>query len=326
MPMDMKEVLQRYETDLSQVEEHLSRHLHSEISLIPIVIQHLIASGGKRIRPLMLLASADLCGYRGERRYPLSAVIEYIHTATLLHDDVIDSAETRRGKPSANNVWGNSASVLVGDFLYSRSFTLMTNDGDLAIIKLMSETTNIMAEGEVFQLMKCGDVGITEEDYFTLIEKKTAVLMAAACAVGGLMAGAQPAHVEALRSFGYKMGFAFQLTDDTLDYVAAEKEFGKAIGMDLKEGKITLPLIRTLASCSAGEKEIIRGIVEKKQAGEEDIRTVLAHIGKYDGIRYALDKAKTIVNEGKALLAPFRDCEARAALTAMADFILARSL
>jgi octaprenyl-diphosphate synthase len=152
--MDMKEVLQRYETDLKEVEEHLSRHLHSEISLIPVVIQHLIASGGKRIRPLMLLASADLCGYRGERRYPLSAVIEYIHTATLLHDDVIDSAETRRGKPSANNVWGNSASVLVGDFLYSRSFTLMTNDGDLAIIKLMSETTNIMAEGEVFQLMK----------------------------------------------------------------------------------------------------------------------------------------------------------------------------
>jgi len=324
--MDMKDVLKRYETDLKQVEEHLTRHLHSEISLIPVVIQHLIASGGKRIRPLMLLASAELCGYRGERRYPLSAVIEYIHTATLLHDDVIDSAETRRGKPSANNVWGNSASVLVGDFLYSRSFTLMTTDGDLAIIKLMSETTNIMAEGEVFQLMKCGDVGITEEDYFTLIEKKTAVLMAAACAVGALMAGAQPAQVEALRQFGYKMGFAFQLTDDTLDYVAAEKEFGKAIGMDLKEGKITLPLIRTLASCTAEEKEIIRGIVEKRQAGEEDIRTVLAHIGKHDGIRYALDRAKTIVKEGKALLAPFNDCEAKAALTAMADFILARSL
>lgn len=324
--MDMKDVLKRYETDLKQVEAHLERHLHSEIPLIPVVIQHLIASGGKRIRPLMLLASADLCGYRGERRYPLSAVIEYIHTATLLHDDVIDHAETRRGKPSANNVWGNSASVLVGDFLYSRSFTLMTNDGDLAIIKLMSETTNIMAEGEVFQLMKCGDVGITEEDYFTLIEKKTAVLMAAACAVGALMAGAEPAQVEALRSFGYKMGFAFQLTDDTLDYVAAEKEFGKAIGMDLKEGKITLPLIRTLAQCTSEEKEQIRGIVERKQASEEDIRTVSALIGSYDGIRHALGRARNIIAEGKALLAGFESGEAKSSLIAMADFIGERTL
>jgi len=324
--MDLKNVLKRYEADLRQVEEHLERHLHSEISLIPVVIQHLIASGGKRIRPLILLASADLFGYRGERRYPLSAVIEYIHTATLLHDDVIDHADTRRGKPSANNVWGNSASVLVGDFLYSRSFTLMTTDGDLAIIKLMSETTNIMAEGEVFQLMKCGDVGITEEDYFTLIEKKTAVLMAAACAVGALVAGAQPAQVDALRLFGYKMGFAFQLTDDTLDYVAAEKEFGKAIGMDLKEGKITLPLIRTLAQCTSQERDQIRAIVERKQAAGEDIHRVSALIRKYDGIRYSLDRAKTIVEDGKACLQPFEDGEAKAALMAVADYILARNL
>jgi octaprenyl-diphosphate synthase len=202
----------------------------------------------------------------------------------------------------------------------------MTNDGDLAIIKLMSETTNIMAEGEVFQLLKCGDVGITEVDYFTLIEKKTAVLMAAACAVGGLMAGAQPEQVEALRQFGYKMGFAFQLTDDTLDYVAAEKEFGKAIGMDLKEGKITLPLIRTLAQCTPEEKEQIRGIVERKQATEEDIRTVSALIGSYDGIRYALDRARNIIAEGKALLADFENGEAKSSLIAMADFIGERTL
>jgi octaprenyl-diphosphate synthase len=190
----------------------------------------------------------------------------------------------------------------------------------------MSETTNIMAEGEVFQLMKCGDVGITEEDYFTLIEKKTAVLMAAACAVGALMAGAEPAQVEALRQFGYKMGFAFQLTDDTLDYVAAEKEFGKAIGMDLKEGKITLPLIRTLAQCTPEEKEQIRGIVERKQATEEDTRTVSALIGRYDGIRYALDRARNIIAGGKALLANFENGEAKSSLIAMADFIGERTL
>lgn len=324
--MNMTDVLRRYEPDLRQVEEHLGRYLHSEIPFIPQVINHLISSGGKRFRPLMLLASADLCGYRGERRYPLSAVIEFIHTATLLHDDVVDGAETRRGRPSANNVWGNASVVLVGDFLYSRSFTLMTRDGDLAIIQLISETTNTMAEGEVFQLLKCGDVGITEEDYFTLIEKKTAVLIAAACAVGALMAGASPDRVEALRAFGHAMGLAFQLTDDTLDYVAAEKEFGKAIGMDIREGKITLPLIRTLARCTAGEKETIRGIVERKQATDEDIAAVFGLIGKYDGIPYALDRARTIIADGKARLAPFRDGEAKAALLAMADFIAERTL
>ncbi|HNU84950.1 MAG: polyprenyl synthetase family protein [Pseudomonadota bacterium] len=324
--MNMTDVLRRYEPDLRQVEEHLGRYLHSEIPFIPQVINHLISSGGKRFRPLMLLASADLCGYRGERRYPLSAVIEFIHTATLLHDDVVDGAETRRGRPSANNVWGNASVVLVGDFLYSRSFTLMTRDGDLAIIQLISETTNTMAEGEVFQLLKCGDAGITEEDYFTLIEKKTAVLIAAACAVGALMAGASPDRVEALRAFGHAMGLAFQLTDDTLDYVAAEKEFGKAIGMDIREGKITLPLIRTLARCTAGEKETIRGIVERKQATDEDIAAVFGLIGKYDGIPYALDRARTIIADGKARLAPFRDGEAKAALLAMADFIAERTL
>ena len=324
--MNMNDVLRRYESDLRQVEEHLGKYLHSEVPFIPQVINHLITSGGKRFRPLMLLASADLCGYRGERRYPLSAVIEFIHTATLLHDDVVDGAETRRGRPSANNVWGNAAVVLVGDFLYSRSFTLMTRDGDLAIIKLISETTNTMAEAEVFQLLKCGDVGITEADYFTLIEKKTAVLIAAACAVGALMAGAAPERVEALRGFGHAMGLAFQLTDDTLDYVAAEKEFGKAIGMDIKEGKITLPLIRTLARCTAGERETIRGIVERKQATEEDVKNVFDLIGRYDGIPYALDRARGIIAEGKARLAPFEDGEAKASLMAMADFIAERTL
>jgi octaprenyl-diphosphate synthase len=202
----------------------------------------------------------------------------------------------------------------------------MTNDGDLAIIKLISETTNTMAEGEVFQLLKCGDVGITEEDYFTLIEKKTAVLIAAACAVGGLMAGAPPDRVESLRQFGYRMGLAFQLTDDTLDYVAAEKEFGKAVGMDIKEGKITLPLIRTLARCTVEEKESIRGIVERKQATEEDVRAIFGLIGNYDGIRYALERARTIIAEGKAALEPFQDGEAKASLLAMADFIAERTL
>jgi octaprenyl-diphosphate synthase len=324
--MLLTDVLKRYENDLKRVEEHLAEYVRSEISLIPVIITHLISSGGKRFRPLMLLASSDLCGYRGDRRFPLSAVIEFIHTATLLHDDVVDHAETRRGKPSANSVWGNSASVLVGDFLYSRCFTLMSEDGDLSVIKLISDTTNTMAEGEVFQLMKSGDIGITESEYFSLIEKKTAILISAACAMGGILAKAPEEKVERLKAFGLKIGLAFQLTDDTLDYVAAEEEFGKAIGMDLKEGKITLPLIRTLKMCSPEEKERIVHILEKNEDDGEDTRYVASLINRYDGINYALGTARTLIHEGRTLLDVFEDSEAKASLLAVADYILERKL
>ena len=324
--MDMKDVLKRYEGDLNLVEEHLERSLGSEVRLIPVVIKHLITSGGKRFRPLMLLTAADLCGYRGDRRFPLSAVIEFIHTATLLHDDVIDNAETRRGRPSANNVWGNSASVLVGDFLYSKCFSLMSDDGDIRIIKLMSYTTNIMAEGEVFQLMKSGDIHITEEEYFTLIEKKTAVLISAASAVGAMLAGAPPAHVDALAAYGLRVGKAFQLTDDTLDYVASEKEFGKAIGMDLKEGKITLPLIHALRQCSESEKNRVKDILERQGSQEGDVQEILSLIHKFGGIDYALNRARELIDEGRTLMNLFGDSQAKRSMLAIADFILERRL
>lgn len=324
--MLMNNVLKRYENDLKRVEERLSEYIRSEISLIPVIITHLISSGGKRFRPLMLLAASDLCGYQGDRRFPLSAVIEFIHTATLLHDDVVDHAETRRGKPSANNVWGNSASVLVGDFLYSRCFTLMSEDGDLSVIKLISDTTNTMAEGEVFQLMKSGDINITESEYFSLIEKKTAILISAACAMGGILAKAPEEQVEKLKAFGLKIGLAFQLTDDTLDYVAAEEEFGKAIGMDLKEGKITLPLIRTLKLCSPEEKERIAHILEKNEGDGENIRYVASLISRYDGIDYALRTARALIQEGRTLLDVFEDSEAKTSLLAVADYVLERKL
>ncbi len=322
----MKDVLKRYEADLKHVEEHLERYLGSDVRLIPVIIKHLISSGGKRFRPLMLLTAADLCGYHGDRRFPLSAVIEFIHTATLLHDDVIDNAETRRGRPSANNVWGNSASVLVGDFLYSKCFSLMSDDGDIRIIKLMSNTTNIMAEGEVFQLMKSGDINITEEEYFTLIEKKTAVLISAASAVGAILAGAPPAHVDALAAYGMRIGKAFQLTDDTLDYVASEKEFGKAIGMDLKEGKITLPLIHALRQCPESEQNRVNDILGRQGSQEGDVREILSLIHKYGGIDYALNRAKELIDEGRTLMEPFRDSEAKRSMLAIADFILERKI
>ena len=324
--MQIQEVFRHYGDELKQVEEHMEMYLRSEVHLIPEIIQHLIGSGGKRFRPLLLLATSALCGYRGEKRYPLSAVIEFIHTATLLHDDVIDSATTRRGKISANNVWGNAASVLVGDFLYSKSFKLMTEHGNLAIIKLLSTTTNTMSEGEVFQLVKCGDVNINEKEYLTIIEKKTAILISAACAVGGILGNASDARVEALTRFGMRLGSAFQITDDTLDYVAKEEEFGKAIGKDIEEGKITLPLIRTMKKCTSEEKNLIRRGVENKELDGKIIAEILSLIDRYDGINYSLNTAKNYIDEGKKFLESFEDSEPKTSLFAISDYIIERRL
>ncbi|MBA4422789.1 MAG: octaprenyl diphosphate synthase [Syntrophus sp. (in: bacteria)] len=262
--MQIQDVFRYYANDLKRVEENMEMSLRSEVRLIPEIIHHLIGSGGKRFRPLLLLAASELCGYRGERRYPLSTIIEFIHTASLLHDDVIDQAETRRGKVSANHIWGNAASVLVGDFLYSKSFKLMTDDGNPAILKLLSTTTNTMSEGEVFQLMKAGDINLTEKEYLSIVEKKTSILISAACAIGGILGNATDSQIEALTRLGMRLGNAFQITDDTLDYVAKEEEFGKAIGQDLKEGKMTLPLIRTMKKCNPEERLFIRKGIEEK--------------------------------------------------------------
>jgi len=324
--MQIQDVFRHYGDDLKRVEEHMEMYLRSEVYLIPEVVHYIIGSGGKRFRPLLLLASSSLCGYKGEKRYPLSAVIEFIHTATLLHDDVIDAAETRRGKTSVNNVWGNAASVLVGDFLYSKSFKLMTDHGNLAIIKLLSETTNTMSEGEVFQLVKRGDINITEKEYLSIIEKKTAILISAACATGGILGAAPEPKVEALTRFGMRLGSAFQITDDTLDYVAEEAELGKAIGKDLEEGKMTLPLIRTLKKCTPEEKSLIKRVIENRERTGQDMADVMSLIHRYDGINYSLNKAKAYIDEGKGFLESFEASEARDALLAISDYIIERRL
>ena len=323
--MHIQDVFRQYGDDLKHVEEHMEMYLRSEVNLIPEVIHHIIGSGGKRFRPLLLLASSSLCcGHTGEKCYALSAVMEFIHTATLLHDDVVDKAETRRGKTSANNIWGNAASVLVGDFLYSKSFKLMTEHGNLAIIKLFSETTKTMSEGEVFQLMKKGDINLTEKEYLSIIEKKTAILISAACAIGGILGNAPDAKIEALTRFGMRLGLAFQITDDTLDYIAEEDIFGKAVGKDLEEGKITLPLIRTLKKCTAEENARIKQLIEcKERDGMNDIMALIHH---YDGIHYALNKAKSFIDEGKKFLESFADSEAKSALLTIANYILSRKI
>ena len=198
--MQIADVFSAYRSEMSQIEIHLDRYISSDVKLIPEVAHHLIDSGGKRLRPLLHLICSRLCGYSGDHRFPLAASIEFIHTASLLHDDVIDEAVIRRGKTSANNVWGNAASVLVGDFLYSKAFKLLSEIGDIAIIQLMSKTTNIMSEGEVFQLMKCGDTSLTEAEYLSIVEKKTAVLISAACASGAVLGGASQAQIDSART------------------------------------------------------------------------------------------------------------------------------
>ena len=324
--MQIQDVFAIYKDDLKKVEATLDKEIFSEVRLIPEIAHHLIDSGGKRFRPLLLLICAGLCGYRGEHRFPMAAVMEFIHTATLFHDDVIDQATIRRGKTSANNSWGNAASVLVGDFLYSKSFTLMTEIDNMALLKLISNVTNTMSEGEVFQLMKCGDANLTEEDYLTIIEKKTAVLLSAACASGAILGSAAQDKIEAFRQFGYKVGMAFQITDDTLDYMAEKQEFGKSIGKDLEEGKMTLPLIYTLKVCSEKEREKADKILEDKVHNEYTSAFIFSLIQKYQGVDYSLKRAAQYINEAKSLLHIFADCPEKNHLIAVAEYVLNRRL
>ncbi len=324
--MHIQDVFSAYKEDLQEVEKYLNRHITSEVKLIPEVSHHLIGSGGKRFRPLLLLICAGLCGYRGNNRFPMAAVMEFIHTATLLHDDVIDKAIMRRGKTSANNIWGNAASVLVGDFLYSKSFTLMTEIENIAILKLMSEVTNVMSEGEVFQLMKCGDVNLTEEEYLTIIEKKTAVLISAACASGAILGAASPEKIDVLANFGRNIGMAFQMTDDTLDYMAKEKEFGKSVGKDLEEGKMTLPLIYALKKCAPKERKIIKELISRKKFSQKALREILSFIHKYNGIDYSLKCAEKFISDAKARLNMLPDSVETDQLQAVAEYILSRNI
>lgn len=322
--MNIQEVFIAYADEIRRVEDHLNRYIMSDIKLIPEVAHHLIDSGGKRFRPLLHLICSRLCGYEGESRFPLAASIEFIHTATLLHDDVIDEAVIRRGKTSANNVWGNAASVLVGDFLYSKAFSLLSEIGDIAIIRLMSKMTNIMSEGEVFQLMKCGDSSLTEAEYLSIVEKKTAVLISAACESGAVLGGASKAQTNALEQYGYKIGMAFQITDDTLDYMAREEDFGKSIGKDLEEGKMTLPLIQTLAKCSPAERDMIKAAVEKKVFAPETVRNIFTLIQKSGGIDYSLERAQRFIREALDGLSVFNNNPYKEHLHAVAEYILSR--
>jgi len=322
--LNIDKILPLVDQELKAIEEEMTRHLTSEVIMIPKVSQYLIGSGGKRFRPMLLVLCAKLCGYQGPRSIPLACTLEFIHTATLLHDDVVDHAFTRRGMASANAVWGNGASVLVGDFLFTKSFSLIVQDGNLHILDVVSRATTRMAEGEVMQLVKMGNPAITEADYFYVITNKTAFLISAACQIGAVLGGASPAEEQALAEFGKNLGIAFQLMDDTLDYISSEEELGKAIGKDLREGKITLPLIRTLKTCSPKDREFLVRVIREPENPEADWKSVLKLIQQSEGIEYTLRQAENFTNQATSALSVFPSSQEKEALLILAEYTIRR--
>ncbi len=320
----MDQVLRLLDGDLRRVEAQFKEDLTSEVPLIRKVGEYVLGSGGKRMRPLMLLLAARLAGYRGDAHIGLASVVEFIHTATLLHDDVVDGAVLRRGNASANSVWGNEASVLVGDFLFAKSFSIMVRGGNLGVLKALSDATTQMAEGEVQQLISTCDLDLDEESYLGVVRNKTAILIAAACRVGGILGGIDPTREEALAAFGMDLGMAFQLMDDALDYVADQEEFGKAKGHDLAEGKMTLPLIHVLRHCSDEERQRVAAVIEVDELSDNDLNDVIALIDRYQGIAYTRQRASELVASAKTHLAVFNDGAEKSALHTVADYVVSR--
>jgi octaprenyl-diphosphate synthase len=313
------------EDELKMVESQFETHLATETPLIQRVAKYVISSGGKRIRPILLLVSSKICGYKGDDHIPLAAVIEFIHTATLLHDDVVDNAPLRRGKSSANTVFGNEASVLVGDYLFAKSFNVLSGIGNMDVIKAYSIAVTLMAEGEVKELVKTADIKTTEDDYLDIIIKKTAVLFACASQIGAIISLKNDEYGQNLYDYGLNIGIAFQLMDDALDYTSNE-EFGKFIGNDLKEGKLTLPLIHTMERCLNSEKDIVSEIIYKKKLTNADLQAVLKLVKSYDSIDYTISKAKAAVLKAKENLNVFPDSEHKRNLTDIANYIIERKL
>ena len=322
--MNLEDAIALVGDDLNAVEAEMGKNLFSEITMIPTVSRYLIASGGKRFRPILLLLCARLSGYRGPRAVPLASTIEFIHTATLLHDDVVDRAYLRRGMASANSVWGNGASVLVGDFLFTKSFHLIAQDGSLPILRLISRATNQLAEGEVLQLVKMGNPDTREEDYHFVIVQKTAVLISAACQIGGILGEAPPERIQAFADFGLNVGVAFQLMDDLLDYVADGQTLGKTIGKDLNEGKVTLPLIHALRTCPANQRERLVQMIRDPNRNEEDLSFVLEMVQASGGIEYTRKRAQSYVDQAKSALQAFAPSPEKEALGVIADYTVQR--
>lgn len=309
--------------DMQSVDQVIRERLHSEVVLIRQVAEYIIGGGGKRLRPALVLLSAGALGYRGKDHHTLAAVVEFIHTATLLHDDVVDESALRRGRPTANTLFGNAASVLVGDFVYSRAFQMMVNVDDMRVLRVLADATNVIAEGEVLQLMNCRNADIDEASYLQVIRYKTAKLFEAASRLGALLAAAPPAVEEAMAAYGSHLGTAFQLIDDVLDYSGEAGVIGKNVGDDLAEGKPTLPLIRVIQQGRPEEAALVRDALTT--GGLNDLERVLAAIHRSGALDYTRRQAEAEARAAGAALGSIPSSQYRDFLLQLAEFAVTRT-
>lgn len=321
--MSLEALKSLIEPDMRAVDDVIRQRLHSDVALVRQVAEYIVGGGGKRLRPSLLLLSAGAFGYSGAHHHELAAVVEFIHTATLLHDDVVDESHLRRGNATANAVFGNAASVLVGDFIYTRAFQIMVSVDNMRVMQVLADATNIVAEGEVLQLMNCHDAEVDEERYLRVIRYKTAKLFEASSRLGAIVAKASRQDEEAMADYGMRLGTAFQLIDDVLDYSGDQAETGKNVGDDLAEGKPTLPLIYVMAHGNANQAAVVRRAIEEGGVGELD--AVVRAIRETGALDYARSRAKSEADAACAAIAHLPGSTYKDSLIELADFAVTRS-
>jgi octaprenyl-diphosphate synthase len=320
-PVDLKTVLQPIAADMRDVDAVIRARLDSDVVLINTVADYIIGAGGKRLRPAVLLLIARALGYTGQAHVVLAAVVEFIHTATLLHDDVVDESDLRRGRSTANAMFGNAASVLVGDFLYSRSFQMMVDAGSMRVMRILADATNRIAEGEVLQLLNIHDPSVDEERYFGVVERKTATLFEAGARIAAVLAGASPGQEESCARYGASLGRAFQITDDVLDYSGHAEDIGKRLGDDLREGKVTLPLIHALRNAAPEQREVVARAIRE---GNGDFGAVARIVADNGSLAYSLSLAHREAAEGRSALEALPPSECRDSLLHLLAFAVDR--
>jgi octaprenyl-diphosphate synthase len=320
----IQDIWERYRPDLLKVEAQIQKNLSSEVPLINQVAQYILNSGGKRIRPLLMILSSKLCPSPGEDHILLAAVVEFIHTATLLHDDVIDEGNLRRGKKTVRTLWGNHASILVGDYLYATAVANGLSLNNQEVNLNLQRACSQMIEGEMVQHAYNSDLAITESDYLRIIQHKTASLIAVSCHLGGVVSGGSPEQKEALYQFGQNLGMAFQVADDTLDYIAQTQRLGKTLGADLREGKVTLPLIHLLRNCSDEEKDRVTHTFRVNESSDKQFDEILDLMHRHGSIEYAFSVARGYIQKSAGILESFGPSVHKAAMEVVADYVVSR--
>jgi octaprenyl-diphosphate synthase len=323
-PPDLVRLFEPIRDDLVRVEREFGRHLQSQVALIPKIGKYIQQSGGKRVRPAVLLMAARLCGYQGENAVLHAAVVEFIHTATLVHDDIIDDSEFRRGRLAVHSQWGNDITVLLGDFLYIKSMSLALSQDSLDIVRLLCDVTLRMIEGELYQLTKNGDIDITEDEHFDIIRRKTAYLFAGCAQIGGMLGNATLDQQGALRDYGFNLGIAFQVMDDLLDFTGDATALGKPVGGDLREGKVTLPIIRLLAESDQATRKLIAEVVDERNVTIERWAEITKRLRQSGALEYAMGRANEYALTARQKLSAFAPGPERDALAALADYVLLR--